>query len=111
MAHAPLKMTIEEARSETRSAWEASYSPERNAEAVAAIADHDLQYRISMLVARLFFRGIYFPQMNRRAWARLVFDNRRTISALVREGFGKWRESRRRGSEVSGAVAAGATGD
>ncbi|HEX8500056.1 MAG TPA: cobalamin-dependent protein [Pyrinomonadaceae bacterium] len=108
MAHAPLKMTIEEARQETRRAWEASYSPERNAQAVEAIADHELQYRLSMLVSRLFFRGIYFPQMNRRAWAKLVYDNRRTISGLVREGFAKWRESRRRGSEVSGAIAASA---
>jgi radical SAM superfamily enzyme YgiQ (UPF0313 family) len=106
MAHAPLKMTIEEARQETRSAWEASYSPERNAEAVAAISGHDLQYRLSMLVSRLFFRGIYFPQMTRRAWMKLLYENRKTISALVREGFSKWRESRRRAGEVSSGVTA-----
>jgi hypothetical protein len=75
MAHAPLKMTIEEARQETRRAWERSYSPERNAEAVAAISGHDLQYRIGMLVSRLFFRGIYFPQMSRRA-SRPAFSKR-----------------------------------
>src|SRR6185369_2162776 len=68
MAHAPLKMTIEEARMETRRAWERSYSPERNAEAIAAIADRPFEYRAGHLVARLFFRGIYFPQMTRRAW-------------------------------------------
>jgi radical SAM superfamily enzyme YgiQ (UPF0313 family) len=113
MAHAPLKMSIEEAREETRRAWEASYSPERNAAAVAAIAGHDLQYRISMLVARLFFRGIYFPQMTRRAWARLLFENRRTISALAKEGFAKWRRARRSAKqEVSGEPAhAPAAGD
>jgi len=110
MAHAPLKMTIEEARQETRRAWEASYSPERNAQAVAAISGHDLQYRISMLVSRLFFRGIYFPQMTRRAWLKLLFDNRRTINALVKEGFSKWRASRKRSSEVQGAVTAPMTG-
>src|SRR5215207_1702412 len=65
MAHAPLRMTIEEAREETRRAWEASYSPGRNAEAVEAIADRPFQYRAGHLVARLFFRGIYFPQMSR----------------------------------------------
>jgi radical SAM superfamily enzyme YgiQ (UPF0313 family) len=114
MAHAPLKMTIEEAREETRRAWERSYSPERNAEAVEAIAGHDLQYRISMLVSRLFFRGIYFPQMNRRAWLRLIYENRRTISALTREGFAKWRKARRRRAEVGGPVntqAASSSGD
>jgi radical SAM superfamily enzyme YgiQ (UPF0313 family) len=110
MAHAPLKMTIEEARQETRSAWEASYSPERNAEAVAAISGHDLQYRLSMFVSRLFFRGIYFPQMTRRAWLKLLYENRRTITALTREGFSKWRASRRRASEVSSAVTASAAG-
>src|SRR5829696_952051 len=106
MAHAPLKMTIEEARRETRRAWEASYSPGRNAAAVAAISGHPIQYRISMLVSRLFFRGIYFPQMSRRAWARLLYENRGAISSLAREGFGKWRASRRRKDEVSGPVAA-----
>ncbi|HYY98205.1 MAG TPA: hypothetical protein VE642_06415, partial [Pyrinomonadaceae bacterium] len=101
MAHAPLRMTIEEAKAETRSAWERSYSPERNASAVEAIADHDIQYRIGMLVARLFFRGIYFPQMTRRAWLKLIYDNRRTILPLAREGFAKWRASRRRASEAA----------
>jgi radical SAM superfamily enzyme YgiQ (UPF0313 family) len=109
MAHAPLKMSIEEARQETRRAWERSYSPERNAQAVAAIADHDLQYRISMLVSRLFFRGIYFPQMTRRAWLKVLYENRRTISALAREGFSTWRRSRRRAGEMSGAVSAPAS--
>ena len=100
MAHAPLKMSIEEARVETRRAWEVSYSPERNASAVEAIGDHDLQYRIGMLVARLFFRGIYFPQMTRRAWLKLIYDNRRTILPLAKEGFSKWRASRRRRAEA-----------
>ncbi|HVF68633.1 MAG TPA: radical SAM protein [Pyrinomonadaceae bacterium] len=100
MAHAPLKMSIEEARLETRSAWERSYSPERNASAVAAISEHGIQYRIGMLVARLFFRGIYFPQMTRRAWLRLIYDNRRTILPLAKEGFSKWRSSRRRRAEA-----------
>ncbi len=96
MAHAPLKMTIEEARVETRRAWEASYSPERNREAVESIKEHPIQYRISVLVARLFFRGIYFPQMTRRAWAKVLFENRRIISSLVKEGFATWRSARRR---------------
>jgi radical SAM superfamily enzyme YgiQ (UPF0313 family) len=100
MAHAPLKMTIEEARQETRRAWELSYSPERNAEAVESISGHDLQYRLSLLVSRLFFRGIYFPQMTRRAWLKVIYDNRRPIFSLVREGAGKWRAARKRAREM-----------
>jgi radical SAM superfamily enzyme YgiQ (UPF0313 family) len=95
MAHAPLKMTIEEAKAETRRAWELSYSPERNAQVVESLEGRAFQYRAGHLIARLFFRGIYFPQMGKRAWAKLVFDNRRTLYSLVREGTGKWRASRK----------------
>ncbi|HNQ15457.1 MAG TPA: radical SAM protein, partial [Pyrinomonadaceae bacterium] len=85
MAHEPLKMSIAEARAETISAWERSYSPERNAEAIGSIADSPIQVRISHLVARLFFRGIYFPQLGTRAWLKLLFQNRKTIWSLTRE--------------------------
>lgn len=96
MAHTPLKMTIEEARQETLHAWQLSYSPERNAEAIAAISDAPIGYRIGHLVARFFFRGIYFPQMNKRAWIKLLLQNRRTILSLTKEGFSTWRLSKRK---------------
>jgi radical SAM superfamily enzyme YgiQ (UPF0313 family) len=101
MAHDPLKMTIEQARQETRSAWERSYSPERNAEAIAAIADRPFQYRAGHLVARLFFRGIYFPQMTKGAWLKLIADNRRIIYKLVKEAAGKLRKGRRQNAKVT----------
>jgi radical SAM superfamily enzyme YgiQ (UPF0313 family) len=90
MAHTPNKMTINQARTETDLAWNRSYSPERNAEALEAIKDKPLQYRISHLVSRLFFRGIYFPQMNKRAWLGLFFQNRKVIFRLAREGASEW---------------------
>ena len=96
MAHAPLKMSIDEAKDETLRAWSRSYSPERNAEAVNAIADKPLETRIGHLVARLFFRGIYFPQMNKRAWLKLLYQNRKTIFGLSKEGFSTWREYKKR---------------
>jgi radical SAM superfamily enzyme YgiQ (UPF0313 family) len=95
MAHAPLKMSIEEARRETIYAWERSYSPERNRAAIDAIADSPVQTRIGHLVARLFFRGIYFPQMGTRAWLRLLFDNRGSLYMLTRQGLRSWREAKR----------------
>jgi hypothetical protein len=91
MAHTPLKMTITEAREEVDQAWSSSYSLERNAEAIDSINHAPLQDRISHLVARLFFRGIYFPQMGKRAWIKLIAENRGTIYRLVKEGVGKWR--------------------
>jgi hypothetical protein len=33
--------------------------------------------------------------MGKRAWAKLIYENRRTLYALVREGAGKFRNSRR----------------
>ncbi len=85
MAHDPLKMTIAVARAETDHAWSASYSARRNAEAVDSIRDAPLQFRISHLVARLFFRGIYFPQMGWRSWLKVVAENRRTILGLAQD--------------------------
>lgn len=82
MAHDPLKMTIAEARAETDHAWSSSYSPKRNAEALAAISNEPLMYRISHLVARMFFRGIYFPQLRTIDWLKLVAQNRRPIFGL-----------------------------
>jgi len=96
MAHNPLKMTIEEAKDETFRAWSRSYSPERNWEAIQAIRSTPIQTRIGHLVARLFFRGIYFPQMSKRAWLKLLFENRKPILSLSREGIGTWRRARKR---------------
>jgi len=95
MAHTPKKMTVKQARSETNYAWDQSYSPERNAAALESISDAPIEFRISHLVARLFFRGIYFPQMNKRAWLALIFRNRKPIWGLAKEGIRLWLRSRR----------------
>ncbi len=96
MAHDPLKMTIEDAKKETFDAWSRSYSPERNWEAVNAIREAPIDVRISHLVARLFFRGIYFPQMSKWAWIKLLLDNKKTILSLTGEGIRTWRAARKR---------------
>jgi len=91
MAHTPLKMTIAEAHAEVKYGWAHSYSPEALEGAVNALARKPLGYRINIFIARMCFRGIYFPQMGRFAWLKLISENRRTISGLVREGFATWR--------------------
>jgi len=100
MAHKPAKMTVEEARRETISTWERSYSPERNREVLEILRDAPIDTRIGHLVARLFFRGIYFPQIGKRAWLKLIFANRKPIASLAREGFGLWRSARKRRRRV-----------
>jgi hypothetical protein len=89
-------MTIEEAGEETRRAWTRSYSAQRNAEVLKGIESEGLEYRITHVVARLFFRGIYFPQMGKRAWIKLISQNRLPLFMLLKEGVGRWRASRSR---------------
>jgi hypothetical protein len=40
------------------------------------------------------FRAIYFPQTTRRAWIKVIFQNRRTVFALVKEGLGRTLSSK-----------------
>ena len=90
MAHTPLKMSIEEAHAEVKYGWHHAYSPEALAHAVDSLDDQPLGYRINIFIARICFRGIYFPMMARFAWARVIAGNRRTIFKLVREAmFGR----------------------
>jgi len=91
MAHTPLKMTIPEAHAEVLDGWNRSYSPEAIAQAVESLDHKPLGYRINILVARLCFRGIYFPMMGRLAWVKVISQNRRTIFKLVREALGARR--------------------
>src|SRR5688500_13706014 len=103
MAHDPLKMTIAEARAETNHAWTCSYSPQQNARAVDWLSEKPLQYRISHLVARLFFRGIYFPQMGWRAWTKVIAQNRHTILTLAKESLSTaWKARTKTSKSKSG---------
>jgi len=93
MAHTPLKMTIDEAHAEVNHGWEQAYSEEALAQAVESLNDQPLGYRVNIFIARLCFRGIYFPMMGKMAWVKVIAQNRRTIFKLVREGFkpNAWR--------------------
>jgi hypothetical protein len=86
MAHTPLKMSVDEAHSEVRRGWTKSYSPEAIGAAVDSLNHKPLGYRINILIARLCFRGIYFPQLGRFAWVKTIVENRRTIFKLIRQG-------------------------
>jgi radical SAM superfamily enzyme YgiQ (UPF0313 family) len=91
MAHTPLKMTIAEAHAEVKQGWARSYNSDALAHAVNSLKDKPLGYRINIFIARICFRGIYFPQMGVSAWLKVIYQNRRTIFSLVREGFATWR--------------------
>ncbi len=102
MCHKPLKMTIEEARTEVGEAWRSSYSPERNREAIEYLAGKPVGERITHLMARIAFRGIYFPQMSRFQWFRVFGQNWRLVWGLTRGLFTQKRSNR---AEVAPAEA------
>jgi hypothetical protein len=85
MAHTPLKMSIDEAHAEVKYGWAQAYSPEALAHAVDSLDDQPLGYRINIFLARICFRGIYFPMMGKLAWPKVILENRQTIFKLVKE--------------------------
>src|SRR6202162_3944694 len=94
IAHTPLKMTIDEAHAEVKYGWSQAYNGKAIAEAVDSLGDQPLGYRINILIARLCFRGIYFPMLGRFAWWKVISENRRTIYKLGNQGFHAWWDSR-----------------
>ncbi len=100
MAHTPLKMSASEVHREIALAWTASYSPERITEAIDSINYKPVESRIAHLIARFFFRGIYFPQMGVWDWLKVIAQNRKTIFRLVGEAV----EARKARKKKSGAL-------
>jgi hypothetical protein len=71
-----------------------AYSPEATERAIDSIASEPAPYKISHFVARLFFRGIYFPQKGTWKWLRLIAQNRRAIYRIVKDSFTQWHGKR-----------------
>jgi radical SAM superfamily enzyme YgiQ (UPF0313 family) len=106
MAHTPLKMTIDEAHAEVKYGWSNSYSGKAIAEAVDSIDDQPIGYRVNILIARLCFRGIYFPMLGRFAWWKVISENRHTIFKLASQGLHAWWDSRSK-PEPATAISSG----
>jgi radical SAM superfamily enzyme YgiQ (UPF0313 family) len=90
MAHTPRSMSIAEVQTEVRDAWTLAYSPSANAAALDAIADEPVPYKISHMVSRIFFRGIYFPPGSLWGWLKVIARNRASIYRIFRESFTQW---------------------
>jgi len=89
MAYTPDRISIEQAEAEVHEAWARSYSPESIADGLRKIRNRPLRERTVMFFARLAFRGIYFPQMQRRHWFSLIWSNRRTLLSLCYQAFSR----------------------
>ena len=55
--------------------------------AVDSLNHKPLDNRINIFIARLCFRGIYFPQLGPFAWMKTILANRRTILKLIKQGW------------------------
>jgi hypothetical protein len=96
MAYTPDQISIQQAEAEVREAWTESYSPQAIGKAISSIQHRPFRERSVMFFARLAFRGIYFPQMRRRHWFLLIWENRRILLSLCQEAFQLFRADRRK---------------
>jgi radical SAM superfamily enzyme YgiQ (UPF0313 family) len=101
MAHSPLGLSSDQAEAEVRHAWASSYDPLATASAIRRLETQPLADRVIHLLARLAFRGIFFPQMKRRDWARLLFENRGPVIHLLAQLVEMKIRSRLQGAERS----------
>lgn len=85
MAHTPIKMSIEQVQQEVHTGWRESYAPARTRDVLDSLANEPVPYRASHLIARLFFRGIYFPQKSAWQWLKLLAIHRSAITHLAFE--------------------------
>jgi radical SAM superfamily enzyme YgiQ (UPF0313 family) len=100
----PLKITSAEAQAEVRHAWTDSYSSTAIGRAVDSLSHRPLWLPISLLIGRLSFRGIYFPQMGRWAWMKVAMQNRKVIFNLVRAGFNLRAQGRTANREAAQGI-------
>ena len=109
MDFSPLGISAEQAEAEVRQAWESSYNPAANASAIEWLEKKSFPDQIIHLLGRLAFRGIYFPQMKRREWVRLLFENRAPILHLIFQALKMRFSSRPKSSPIDRDVSANPT--
>src|SRR5579883_1507225 len=95
MAFSPQNMTVDDAEAEVALAWSRSYDPRAIASALGKMESVPFKNRAVMLFARLAFRGIYFPQMRRRDWIRVIFANRKNLLRIVTQAHSEYRKQLR----------------
>lgn len=100
MAYTPENISVEQAEAEVHQAWTESYSPESTALALQQIEHRPFHERAIMLGARLAFRGIYFPQMTKRQWLGVLWQNRASLLRVVADGFREHRTHRRKKADA-----------
>ena len=87
-AFLPTGLSPEEAESEVRDSWAQSYDPASFWQTQRWMLTHQKTFghQLTLFIARLLFRGIYFKQRDWKSWLKLLARNYRTIGSLVRAG-------------------------
>ena len=94
MAFTPNNISIKAAEAEVHEAWSRSYSPQTTALALKKIEGRPFHERTVMFFTRLAFRGIYFPQMKKRHWILLLWQNRSSFLRILAEGIRELRRAK-----------------
>lgn len=94
MAFTPNNISVRAAEAEVHEAWSRSYSPQTTAMALKKIEGRPFHERTLMFFTRLAFRGIYFPQMKKRHWILLLWQNRSSFMRILGEGLRELRRTR-----------------
>ena len=95
MAYTPTAISIDQSEKEVREAWVRSYSAAAITKALDKIKHRPFAERAVLLATRIAFRGIYFPQLSKRQWLGVVWENRGSMFSLVREGIAAHRRRKR----------------
>ncbi|PYV41363.1 MAG: hypothetical protein DMG06_17380, partial [Acidobacteria bacterium] len=84
-AFIPKGISPQEAETEVRHSWSHCYEPAAFRRAQEWLQDNQKPFgqQLTHFVARLLFRGIYFPQMSHWAWIKLLTQNIHTLGSLV----------------------------
>jgi radical SAM superfamily enzyme YgiQ (UPF0313 family) len=94
MAFTPENISIKQAEAEVHEAWSRSYSPDTTARALDKIEGRPFHERMVMFFTRLAFRGIYFPQMKKRHWVLLLWQNRSSFLRIMAEAYRAHRRAK-----------------
>ncbi len=105
-AYIPKNISPDGAEAEVRHAWTHCYDPASFRRAQRWLLDHQKKFgpQLMHFVVRLLFRGIYFQQMTRWAWVKLLAKNLPTIASLVRSGLKARRTNKIRDTIPANAV-------
>ena len=81
----PNHLSPSQSEDEVNESWRRCYGRRSFARTQRWLVDHrkPFDHQVAFLVARLLFRGIYFPQSTRWSWVRLLASNAHTIARLV----------------------------